>query len=106
MTIRFKKGDKVKTINYLGTEFIGIVIEKINANLYRIEFFDSYYETYVREIVENTQIKPVFECGNYIKIINENGNNLYGIITNVNKYNQIEIEYFDNYDYGQFIFFN
>jgi hypothetical protein len=37
--------------------------------------------------MENTQIKPVFECGNYINIINENGNNIYGVIINVNKYN-------------------
>ena len=106
MTSRFKKGDKVKTINDLGTEFIGNVIEKLNRNLYRIEFFDADYETYVREVVENTQIKLVFECGNYIRITDENGNNVYGVITNINKYNQIEIQYFDNSEYGQFIFFN
>jgi uncharacterized protein (DUF4213/DUF364 family) len=29
---RFKKGDKIKTINYLGTKIISNVIEKINAN--------------------------------------------------------------------------
>jgi hypothetical protein len=47
-------------------------------NLYLIEFFDAYYETYVREIVGNTQIEPFFECGNYIKIFNEN--NIYIVL--------------------------
>jgi hypothetical protein len=85
MNIILDKGDKVKIINNIGVKYKGDIIKKINERLYQIEFFDSDYETYVREVVENKQIESVYVYDNKKKI-------------------EIEYKIQDNQDYGYFIY--
>lgn len=85
MNIILDKGDKVKIINNIGVKYIGDIIKKINEGLYQIEFFNSDYEAYVREVVENKQIESVYVYDNKKKI-------------------EIEYKIQDNQDYGYFIY--
>jgi hypothetical protein len=85
MNIILNKGDKVKIIDSIGVKYIGDIIKKINEGLYQIEFFNSDYEAYVREVVENKQIESVYVYDNKKKI-------------------EIEYKIQDNQDYGYFIY--
>jgi len=85
MNIILNKGDKVKIIDSIGVKYIGNIIKKINEGLYQIEFFNSDYEAYVREVVENKQIESVYVYDNKKKI-------------------EIEYKIQDNQDYGYFIY--
>lgn len=85
MNIILNKGDKVKIIDSIGVKYIGNIVKKINEGLYQIEFFNSDYEAYVREVVENKQIESVYVYDNKKKI-------------------EIEYKIQDNQDYGYFIY--